>query len=150
FRLKTSRATRIPIRIPSRGQRRSVCFGPRSVDSPVRRTQQPFNRGSSLLRRPVGLHEDASAYPRLLSVLQPAQGARSGAGQEPSAVRAPGRAEAVSARDRRVWRGPGGEGRGPPETDETDPPAGSLPRRSQGPSAAPGPGGGGRGRGRGA
>src|SRR5439155_13113 len=133
-------ATRIPIRIPSRGQRRSVCFGPTSVDSPVRRTQQPFNRGSSLLRRPVGLHEDASAYPRLLSVLQPAQGARSGAGQEPSAVGAPGGAEAVSARDRRVRRLPASEARGPRETDETNPSAVPLPRVPQGPSAAWDPG----------
>src|SRR2546428_8063121 len=50
------------------------------------------------------LHEDAPAYPRLLSVLQRAQGARSRAGEEPPAVRAPGRAAAVSARDRRVRR----------------------------------------------
>src|SRR5207302_9844234 len=98
------------------------------------------NRGSSLLRRPVGLHEDASAYPRLLSVLQPAQGARSGAGQEPSAVRAPGRAEAVSARDGRIWRLPASEAGGPRETDETDPSAVPLPRVPQGPSAARDPG----------
>src|SRR6266480_1335322 len=128
------------IQRPSRARGRSVCVVPPAQIRPHRRTQQPFNTGSSLLRRPVGLHEDASAYPRLLSFLQPAQRARSGAGQEPSAVRAPGGAEAISARDRRVRRLPASEARGPRETDETDPSAVPLPRVSQGPPAARDPG----------
>src|ERR1700758_3475755 len=64
------------------------------------------------------LHEDASAYPRLLSVLQRAPGARSRAGEEPPAVGAPGRAAAVPTRDRRLWRLPPPETRGPREADE--------------------------------
>src|SRR3989475_13323145 len=95
---------RIGIRRPSRAPGWPGLVVRRSPLRRTQRTQQPFNRGSSLLRRPVGLHEDASAYPRLLSVLQPAQGARSGAGQEPSAVGAPGGSEAVPARDRRGRR----------------------------------------------
>src|SRR2546422_4730573 len=61
------------------------------------------------------LHEDAPAYPRLLSVLQQARRARGRAGEEPPAVRAPGGPAAVSAGRRRGAGGappphPGGRG----------------------------------------
>src|SRR2546422_2192485 len=56
------------------------------------------------------LHEDAPAYPRLLSVLQQARRARGRAGEEPPAVRTPGGPEAVPAGD-----GPG-RGASPPPT----------------------------------
>src|SRR3989454_5820421 len=61
------------------------------------------------------LHEDAPAYPRLLSVLQQARRARGRAGEEPPAVRTPGGPEAVPAGappGRRGFPPPSPEGRG--------------------------------------
>src|SRR2546421_9262535 len=53
------------------------------------------------------LHEDAPAYPRLLSVLQQACRARGRAGEEPPAVRATRGPAAVSGGPSRVrWRFP--------------------------------------------
>src|SRR3989441_385644 len=82
------------------------------------------------------LHEDAPAYPRLLSLLQQARRARGRAGEEPPAVRAPGRAAAGPA-----GRGPGTRGsppraRGTREADEKDPSPLPLPRMQKGPPAA--------------
>src|SRR2546427_5416699 len=85
------------------------------------------------------LHEDAPAYPRLLSVLQRAQGARSRAGEEPPAVRAPGRAAAVSARDRRGRRAPPPQAPGARETGGEKPSPPPLPGKPQGPPTAPPP-----------
>src|SRR5437899_3821320 len=75
------------------------------------------------------LHEDAPAYPRLLSVLQRAPRARSRAGEEPPAVRAPGRAAAVPTRHGRVRRLPPPEARRTREADEEDP--SPLPRSEE-------------------
>src|SRR5256885_17241619 len=66
----------------------------------TRGTRRPRNPQIAVLlcidaRSP--LHEDAPAYPRLLSLLQQARRARGRAGEEPPAVRAPGRAAAGSA-----------------------------------------------------
>src|SRR2546428_4086070 len=72
------------------------------------------------------LHEDAPAYPRLLSVLQRAPRARSRAGEEPPAVRAPGRAAEVPARDGRVRRPPPPPAPGTRGGDEEEPPPLSL------------------------
>src|SRR2546422_10414120 len=73
----------------------------------TRGTRRPRNPQVAVLlcidaRSP--LHEDAPAYPRLLSLLQQARRARGRAGEEPPAVRAPGRAAAVPAGDRRGGR----------------------------------------------
>src|SRR2546421_12739089 len=133
---------RIGIRRPSRARGWPGLVVRRSPLRRAQRTQQPFNRGSSLLRRPVGLHEDASAYPRLLSVLQPAQGARSGAGQEPSAVGAPGGSEAGPAPDPRVLGAsppPSPRAAGKPQKETT---SGSAPAGVTRPTSAPGAGGG--------
>src|SRR2546425_11129725 len=51
------------------------------------------------------LHEDAPAYPRLLSVLQQARPARGRAGEEPPAVRAPG-GPAADTGGSRPWPAP--------------------------------------------
>src|SRR5437899_11991088 len=67
------------------------------------------------------LHEDAPAYPRLLSVLQQARRARGRAGEEPPAVRAPGGPAAVPTGDGRVRRLPSPEGRWPRASKEADP-----------------------------
>src|SRR3989441_10980104 len=61
------------------------------------------------------LHEDAPAYPRLLSVLQQARRARGRTGEEPPAVRTPGGPEAVPGGPRpgrggSPARAPGGGG----------------------------------------
>src|SRR5213594_2179851 len=75
----------------------------------TRRTRRPRNPQIAVLlcidaRSP--LHEDAPAYSRLLSLLQQARRARSRAGQEPPAVRTPGRAAAGPTRDGRLRRLP--------------------------------------------
>src|SRR3989449_4732264 len=86
------------------------------------------------------LHEDAPAYPRLLSVLQQARRARGRAGEEPPAVRAPGGPAAVSA-GRRRGRGrsppppPRGRGAGGKQTTSL-PPAGVAERPTTGPPPA--------------
>src|SRR3989441_9512705 len=72
------------------------------------------------------LHEDAPAYPRLLSVLQQARRARGRAGEEPPAVRAPGGPAAVSA-----GGGPGRRGSPPPS------PGGGGARRERPPPPSP-------------
>src|SRR2546428_5768647 len=85
------------------------------------------------------LHEDAPAYPRLLSVLQQARRARGRAGEEPPAVRTSGGPEAVPAGRPRGRRGP------PPPAPrgggsaakETSPP--SPPGESKKPPPAPPP-----------
>src|SRR5437867_6568719 len=84
-------------------------------------TQEPSNSSSPLYRCSVPLHEDAPAYPRLLSVLQQARRARGRAGEEPPAVRAPGGPAAVPTGDGRVRRLPSPEARGTREADEEDP-----------------------------
>src|SRR3989441_11114898 len=58
------------------------------------------------------LHEDAPAYPRLLSVLQQARRARGRAGEEPPAVRAPGGPAAVPGGPRPGGGGPPAPGPG--------------------------------------
>src|SRR2546425_4952813 len=71
------------------------------------------------------LHEDAPAYPRLLSVLQQARRARGRAGEEPPAVRAPGGPAAVPGgpgRGRRAFPPPGPGGRGGDQKKTTPPP----------------------------
>src|SRR2546425_11055148 len=85
------------------------------------------------------LHEDAPAYPRLLSVLQQARRARGRAGEEPPAVRAPGGPAAIPA-------GPGrGGGVPPPPTpggrgsDRKKPSFLPLPGRQKKPTTAPRP-----------
>src|SRR3989454_3616153 len=83
-------------------------FSPAAEAVSTRWTRRPRNPQIAVLlcidaRSP--LHEDATAYPRLLSVLQQARRARGRAGEEPPAVRATGRTAAVSAGAR---RGPGG------------------------------------------
>src|SRR2546430_13289218 len=72
------------------------------------------------------LHEDASAYPRLLSVLQQARRARGRAGEESPAVRAPGGPAAGSAGAAPGRRGsppptPGGRGARPTKTSPRSP-----------------------------
>src|SRR3989441_12156314 len=81
------------------------------------------------------LHEDAPAYPRLLSVLQQARRARGRAGEEPPAVRTPGGPEAVPAGHRRVRRFPPSEARGSREADQKDPSPVPLPGMQEGPPA---------------
>src|SRR2546427_2351341 len=71
------------------------------------------------------LHEDAPAYPRLLSVLQQARRARGRAGEEPPAVRTPGGPEAVSA------GAPPGRGGFPPPAPRA---GGSAPKKNNPPS----------------
>src|SRR5205823_5197931 len=82
------------------------------------------------------LHENASAYSRLLPVLQQAHGARSRAGQEPPAVRTAGGPAPVSTGDRGVRRLSPTEARGPREADEEDPSAVPVSGMPQGPPAA--------------
>src|SRR2546428_12677069 len=89
------------------------------------------------------LHEDAPAYPRLLSVLQQARRARGRAGEEPPAVRAPGGPAAVPAgappgRRAPPPRAPGGGGAGgkkptfpPPAGGPESAPTGPPPRRAR-------------------
>src|SRR2546428_7414395 len=77
-------------------------FSPAAEADSMRWTWRPRNPQIAVLlcidaRSP--LHEDAPAYPRLLSVLQQARRARGRAGEEPPAVRTPGGPEAVSAGD---------------------------------------------------
>src|SRR5207249_3178809 len=96
----------------------------------TRRTRRPRNPQIAVLlcidaRSP--LHEDAPAYPRLLSLLQQARRARGRAGEEPPAVRAPGRAAAVPAGHGRVRRLPSPEACGSREADQTDPTPPPLP-----------------------
>src|SRR2546429_7536336 len=85
------------------------------------------------------LHEDAPAYPRLLSLLQQACRARGRAGEEPPAVRAT-RGPAAGSAGRR----PGGGGSPPPtpgggggRAKKTPPPP--LPRGRQKPPPRPPP-----------
>src|SRR5881296_4370971 len=99
-------------------------------------TQEPSNSSSPLYRCSVPLHEDAPAYPRVLSVLQQARRARGRAGEEPPAVRAPGGPAAVPTGDGRVRRLPSPEARGTREADEEDPSPLPLPGMPQGPPAA--------------
>src|SRR5206468_11770191 len=82
------------------------------------------------------LHEDASAYPRLLSVLQQARRARGRAGEEPPAVGTPGGPAAVPAGHGRIRRLPPPEARGTREADEEDPSPLPMPGMPQGPPAA--------------
>src|SRR2546422_10281182 len=106
-------------------------FSPAVEAISTRGTRRPRNPQIAVLlcidaRSP--LHEDAPAYPRLLSLLQQARRARGRAGEEPPAVRAPGGPAAVPA-------GPG-RGRGAPP-----PPArgggGSRPKRTPPPPPPP-------------
>src|SRR2546422_1817163 len=83
------------------------------------------------------LHEDAPAYPRLLSVLQQARRARGRAGEEPPAVRTPGGPEAVPAGAR---PGPGASpppapGGGENRAKKTNPPP--LAREARKPPTGP-------------
>src|SRR3989442_217752 len=82
------------------------------------------------------LHEDAPAYPRLLSVLQQARRARGRAGEEPPAVRAPGGPAAIRAGHGRVRWLPPPEARGSREAHEKDPSPFPLPGMPQGTPAA--------------
>src|SRR5207244_8614233 len=99
-------------------------------------TQEPSNSSYPLYRCSVALHEDAPAYPRLLSVLQQACRARGRAGEEPPAVRATRGPAAVPAGHGRVRRLPPPEARGSREADEKDPSPLPLPRVQEGPPAA--------------
>src|SRR2546427_2552243 len=88
-------------------------FSPAAEAVSTRWTWRPRNPQIAVLlcidaRSP--LHEDAPAYPRLLSVLQQARRARGRAGEEPPAVRAPGGPAAVPAGP------PPGRGGSPPPT----------------------------------
>src|SRR2546430_6794277 len=96
-------------------------FSPTAEAVSTRWTRRPRNPQIAVLlcidaRSP--LHEDAPAYPRLLSVLQRAPRARSRAGEEPPAVRAPGRAAEIPTRHGRVRRLPPPQARGTREADE--------------------------------
>src|SRR2546430_16250758 len=102
-------------------------FSPAAEAVSTRWTRRPRNPQIAVLlcidaRSP--LHEDAPAYPRLLSVLQQARRARGRAGEEPPAVRAPGRAAAVPAGHGRVRWLPPPPARGGREDDpkKTPPP----------------------------
>src|SRR2546428_4811201 len=84
-------------------------FSPAAEADSMRWTWRPRNPQIAVLlcidaRSP--LHEDAPAYPRLLSVLQQARRARGRAGEEPPAVRTTGGPEAVSAGSRPGTRAP--------------------------------------------
>src|SRR2546430_9058902 len=86
-------------------------FSPTAEAVSTRWTRRPRNPQIAVLlcidaRSP--LHEDAPAYPRLLSVLQQACRARGRAGEEPPAVRATRGPAAASAGGRR------GRGGAPP------------------------------------
>src|SRR2546427_1433354 len=111
-------------------------FSPAAEADSMRWTWRPRNPQIAVLlcidaRSP--LHEDAPAYPRLLSVLQQARRARGRAGEEPPAVRAPGGPAAVPAGHGRVRRLPTPEARGSREADEKDPSPLPLPRMQEGP-----------------
>src|SRR2546427_5427185 len=117
-------------------------FSPAAEAVSTRWTWRPRNPQIAVLlcidaRSP--LHEDAPAYPRLLSVLQQARRARGRAGEEPPAVRAPGGPAAVSAGAR-----PGRGGSPPPSPrgagtrgKKTTPP--SPPGEGKRPPPAPAP-----------
>src|SRR3989449_8934774 len=81
-------------------------------------------------------HEDAPAYPRLLSVLQQRCRARGRTGEEPPAVLTPGGPESVPEGHRRVRRLPPSEARGSREADEEDPSPLPLPGMQEGPPTA--------------
>src|SRR2546428_4454063 len=104
-------------------------FSPAAEADSMRWTWRPRNPQIAVLlcidaRSP--LHEDAPAYPRLLSVLQQARRARGRAGEEPPAVRTPGGPEAVSpgappGPARPPPPGPGGRA-SPPQKSPPPPP----------------------------
>src|SRR3989449_3473390 len=105
-------------------------FSPAVEAISTRGTRRPRNPQIAVLlcidaRSP--LHEDAPAYPRLLSLLQQARRARGRAGEEPPAVRAPGRAAAVPAGPRP------GRGASPPP----DPGGGGNPHKKTYPPSPP-------------
>src|SRR2546427_7364902 len=106
----------------------------------TRGTRRPRNPQIAVLlcidaRSP--LHEDASAYSRLLSLLQQARRARGRASEEPPAVRAPGRAAAVPAGPRPGRRPPPPPTPGGPGSHQKKPPPPSLPPKSKKPPTAP-------------
>src|SRR3989449_2974091 len=121
-------------------------FSPTAEAVSTRWTRPPRNPQIAVLlcidaRSP--LHEDAPAYPRLLSLLQQACRARGRAGEEPPAVRAPGGPAAVPAGHGRGRRAPpppnpgGREDRGkktppppPPGEAQKPPPAPRPPPKS--------------------
>src|SRR3989475_3281940 len=115
-------------------------FSPAAEAVSTRWTWRPRNPQIAVLlcidaRSP--LHEDAPAYPRLLSVLQQARRARGRTGEEPPAVRTPGGPEAVPEgppRGRRPPppRAPGARGAGGEKP--TPPP---LPGEPKGPPTGP-------------
>src|SRR2546423_11264258 len=100
----------------------------------------PLIEGLRCTGAPVGLHEDAPPYSRLLSLLQQAHGARRGARQEPSAVGTPSWAKTIPTRDRGIRRRPAFETPGPGENDATDPFAVALPGAQEGTPAGRHPG----------
>src|SRR5712691_10570907 len=106
-----------------------LIFGPRQrpLSGSPRRPRNPQIAVLLCIDARSPLHEDAPAYPRLLSLLQQARRARGRAGEEPPAVRAPGGPEAVPAGDGRVRRLPPPEARGTREADEKDPSPVPLP-----------------------
>src|SRR2546427_2843252 len=105
-------------------------FSPAAEAVSTRWTWRPRNPQIAVLlcidaRSP--LHEDAPAYPRLLSVLQQARRARGRAGEEPPAVRTPGGPEAV----------PAGAGRGPRPPPPPNPGGRGSPREEPPPPSPP-------------
>src|SRR6266702_3137079 len=114
-------------------------FSPAAEADSMRWTRRPRNPQIAVLlcidaRSP--LHEDAPAYPRLLSVLQQARRARGRAGEEPPAVRTPGGPAAVPAGHGRLRRLPPPEARGTREAHEEDPSPLPMPGMPQSPPAA--------------
>src|SRR2546425_2025731 len=105
-------------------------FSPAAEADSMRWTWRPRNPQIAVLlcidaRSP--LHEDAPAYPRLLSVLQQARRARGRAGEEPPAVRAPGGPAAGPAGPRPGRAAapppaPGARGTDPKKTPPPSPP----------------------------
>src|SRR2546422_8553558 len=117
-------------------------FSPAAEAGSMRWTRRPRNPQIAVLlcidaRSP--LHEDAPAYPRLLSVLQQARRARGRAGEEPPAVRAPGGPAAGPAGHRRGRGGPPPPPPGGRGDDGKKPPSPSLPGERESPPAAPPP-----------
>src|SRR5947209_19042320 len=111
-------------------------FSPAAEAGSMRWTRRPRNPQIAVLlcidaRSP--LHEDAPAYPRLLSVLQQARRARGRAGEEPPAVRAPGGPATVPAGHGRVRTLPSPGARGPRKADQKDPSPLPLPGVQEGP-----------------
>src|SRR2546427_9383389 len=117
-------------------------FSPAAEAVSTRWTWRPRNPQIAVLlcidaRSP--LHEDAPAYPRLLSVLQQARRARGRAGEEPPAVRAPGGPATVPAGHGRGRRLPSPRARGSRKADPKDPSPLPLPGKQEGPPEAPHP-----------